>query len=426
MDCNPSVLFVDDNESMLRSLARLLTGQQSKWTVLFARSGQEALSILADQACDVVVSDANLPDMTGCMLMDQIRDARPQTLRIILTSRSEDGIVSGLLQSAHQLLSTPCPAERLVNAVQTTCRLRDLYMNRSVRTMIHKMTHLPVVPKIYTDLRAELGKENFTLQAAGDIIAQDMGLTADLLKIVNSSYFSLARRIDSPRQAVTILGVTMLTGLVLHQQLLKTLDPAKYPGFNVERLWAHSLEVARWVRTIAKREGLQGHDVENAFLAGLFHDLGKIVLNEGVPDEYIHVLRKSQTENIPLVAAESAVLGVTHAEIGAYVLGLWDFDHAVVRAIAAHHEPSRHEDAGTVSTILHCVNVFLHDMYIKNTGHHPLALDEEYIAAQGMTDTVCVWQNAISDAWRNRHRPLAGTLQTPRNPGHGQTHRTQA
>lgn len=395
MDCSLNVLFVDDNEQLLHSLARLLAARGLPWDARFAQSGSKALASLDQHPCDVVVSDANLPDMAGSELLDRIKDGWPLTLRILLTARTEDSVVSGLLKSAHQLLSTPCPALQLLDAVQTACRLGGLYMNEAVRTVVHKLDHLPVVPKIYTELRTELAKEDFTVQAVGNIIAQDMGLTAGILKIVNSPYFGLSRRVDSPHQAVTILGANMLKGLVLYEQIFKTLDPNKYPDFNVERLWSHSLDAARCCRALAKSEGKKGREAEDAFLAGLLHDMGKIVLNEGASSEYIHVLRKSQAENLPLVEAEIALLGTTHAEIGAYVLGLWGFDFPVVQPIAAHHEPSRYGEKDLITAILHCTDVFLHDIYHQKSGHSALTLDEHYMVAGGLSERMSDWQEII-------------------------------
>lgn len=396
MDANPHILFVDENEQMRSSLARLVTARQPSWAARFAQSGNQALAILAEQPCGVVVTEAILPDMTGCALLEKVKNHWPLTMRILLTSRSEDSVVSSLLKCAHQLLSTPCPARELLDAVQASCHLRDLYMNEVVRTVLHKLDHLPVVPKIYADLRSELAKEDFSLQTLGKIVGQDMGLTSGLLKIVNSPYFSLSRRIESPHQAVTFLGANMLKGLVIYEQVFKTLDPAKYPTFDVERLWSHSLEAARCCRSLAKTEGLSGREVENAFLAGLLHDLGKIVLNEGAPEKYIHVLRKSQIENIPLVEAEMALLGTTHAQIGAYVLGLWGFELSVVQPIAAHHEPSAHGETTPLTAILHCTNVFLHDIYCNKNGHAALSMDVDFLTSHGLDERLTDWREIIA------------------------------
>lgn len=396
MDGSLRILFIDENEQMRSSLARLATARQSSWTTRFTQSGRQALASLAEQTCDVVVTEMILPDMTGYDLLEQVKTHWPLTMRILLTSRSEDNIVSSLLKCAHQLLSTPCPALKLLDAVQTSYHLRALYMNEAVRTVVHKLDHLPVVPKIYADLRSEMAKEDFSLQALGDIVAQDMGLTSGLLKIVNSPYFALSRRIDSPHQAVAFLGANMLKGFVIYEQVFKTLDAAKYPNFDVTRLWSHSLEAARCCRSLAKIEGHSERESGTAFLAGLLHDLGKIVLNESAPEEYIRVLRKSQGENIPLVEAEMALLGTTHAEIGAYVLGLWGFELPVVQPIAAHHEPSAHGEATPLTAILHCTNVFLHDIYCSKNGHAALSLDMDYLTSHGLAERLPNWWQIIA------------------------------
>jgi putative nucleotidyltransferase with HDIG domain len=339
--CKLSVLFVDDDARMLSSLGRLVTARHLDWAVRFVTGGRAALNALQEAPCDVVVCDADLHDMSGSALLAQVKDRWPLTLRVLLTEQMTSKPASSLLQAAHQLLAKPCPADQLVEAVESACSLRCLYMNEAVLSIVHRLEHLPVLPRVYMELVEELRRSECSAASLGTIIARDMGLAAGILKLINSPYFGLSRRVESPQQAVSFLGVGILQGLVIYEKVFKTMDPGKYPGFNVERLWAHCLDTARCLKAVAKSAGLGGRDLDQAFNAGLLHDIGKVVLAEGCPGEFAQVLRKCQTDNIPLVEAEAALLGVTHAEVGAYVLGLWGFPRAVVDAIAGHHEPCR-------------------------------------------------------------------------------------
>lgn len=397
MKCSLNVLFVDNSEEALQGLARLLAACGLPWTARFAQSGGQALSSLSLQPCDVLVADVNLPDMSGVELLERVRESNPLTLRILLAPYSGGGTVSGLLKSAHQLLSKPCPAVQLLDAVQTSCRLRDLYMNEAVRAAVHQLGHLPVLPKIYNDLRHELAKDDFSVRTLGNIISQDLGLTAGILKIVNSAYFGLVRRVDSPHQAVALLGAGMLKGLVIYEQVFKMLDPAKYSDLNIERLWSHSLDAARCCRMLARVVGQDSGETEDAFLAGLLHDLGKIVLHEGAPDGYRRALHLAASESISLVEAEASVFGATHAEIGAYVLGLWGFDAQVVQPIAAHHRPSLHGTVDPVTAILHCTDVLLHDMSRRQNGQAIPDLDQAYLDICGLGDQEPIWRQMIAD-----------------------------
>lgn len=390
-----SVLFVDDDARMLSSLGRLVSARRLDWAVRSATGGREALNALKELSCDVIVCDADLHDMSGSALLAQVKDRWPMTLRILLTEQMTSKPASSLLKAAHQLLAKPCPADQLVEAVESVSALRSLYMNEAVLAIVHRLEHLPVLPRVYVELVEELRRSACSAASLGTIIARDMGFAAGILKIVNSPYFGLSRRVESPQQAVSFLGVGILKGLVIYERVFKTMDPGKYPGFNVERLWAHCLDTARCLKAVAKSAGLGGRDLDHAFSAGLLHDIGKVVLAEGCPAEFREVLGKSQAENLPLAEAEAALLGVTHAEVGAYVLGLWGFPQAVVDAIAGHHEPCRSGAPKVLTAALHCVDVFIHDRYVRQTGHSSHVLNPGCLDLHGGQDALDAWKGVV-------------------------------
>lgn len=389
------VLFVDEDAQLLKSLARLIASRRLGWSARFARSGKEALQILDAQACDVIVTDASLGDMRGSVLLDQIKQRHPMTLRILLTDQVDHKSISSLLRSAHQLLAKPCPLPQLVEAVECAVSLRSLYMNEAVLRVVHRLEHLPVVPRIYQELTQELRKEDCASNSLGAIITRDMGLTAGILKLVNSPFFGLSRRVESPRQAVSFIGVNILKGLVIYEKIFKALDPAKYPDFDVEKLWTHSQDAARCCKAVIRHEGGTAQELDSAFSAGLLHDIGKIVLAEGCPEDYFRTLRKSQSENLPLVEAEVAELGVAHAEVGAYLLGLWGFPDTLVRAIADHHNPSRGDRPALLSAVLHSVDVLMHDRYVRNSGYSSHILDHEYLSRNGWGIRLEKWREIV-------------------------------
>lgn len=392
--CKLSVLFVDDDARMLSSLGRLLSARHLDWNARFATGGRAAMDILKESPCDVVVCDADLHDMNGSALLALVKDRWPMTLRVLLTEQMTSKPASSLLKAAHQLLAKPCPADQLVEAVESVCSLRHLYMNEAVLSIVHRLEHLPVLPQVYVELVEELRRSECSAASLGAIIARDMGLAAGILKLVNSPYFGMSRRVESPQQAVSFLGVGILKGLVIYEKVFKTMDIDRFPDFNVERLWSHCLDTARCLKAVAKSEGLDGRDLEHAFSAGLLHDIGKVVLAEGCPAEFGEVLRKCQAENLPLVEAEAALMGVTHAEVGAYVLGLWGFPRAVVNAIAGHHEPCRSEP-DFLTAALHCVDVIIHDRYVRQTGHSCHILEQRCLDSYGGEDALAQWKSVV-------------------------------
>lgn len=395
--CKLNILFVDGDRHVYQSLTRLIMAKKLPLTLVFAGSGVEATERLSSQPCNVIVTDARLPDMDGMALLRQITEHWPMSLRILMTAESQESTVYGLLTYAHQLMTKPIPPEQLLESLQLACRLRFLLMNERLREVVHRMEHLPVVPRIYMELTKELRKESCSVQSVGKIIAQDMSLTSGILKLVNTSFFGLTRRIETPQQAVSVLGANLIRGLVLSEQVFKAMDPAKYPDFDAEKLWAHSMDAARCCRAVMKSEGIGGRAVEDAFLAGLLHDVGKVVLMEGCPAEYLGVLKKSRATNTPLVEAEAEMLGVTHAHVGAYLLGLWGFSEPAIIAIAQHHGLAQGPGGSLLTAVLHAVDVFLHDRYVRSSGYSRHTIRRDVLSQGGWEQLLEKWTLTVQD-----------------------------
>ena len=386
------VLFVDDDIHVQQSLRRIVMARKLPIELLLTTSASEADRILSSNSCDVIVTDARLSDMGGKELLTHVRERWPMTMRILMTSEAEDGVVSSLLVAAHQLLNKPVGPTELLEAVQSASRLRFLLMNERLRTVVHRMEHLPVVPNVYRELTRALRDENTSNQTLAKILSQDMSLTTGILKLINTPYFGLSRRVSDMLQAVGILGVNLIRGLVIADRVFKTLDPDMYPGFDTEKLWTHCLDVARCCRAVARSNGADGRAMEDAFLCGLLHDVGKIVLAEGCPGEFVRILLLAQARNIPLADIEAEELGVTHAEIGAYLLGLWGFSEDVVIAIAQHHGTRQGPAWSSLSSVVHMVDVEMHNRYVRQSGHAPHSFASALLDVEDGEVTLAKWK----------------------------------
>jgi putative nucleotidyltransferase with HDIG domain len=388
------VLFVDDDANVYRSLKRVIASRRAPLDILTASTAAGVMRIFEEEPCEVVVTDSKLPDMDGSGLLALVRDRWPGTLRILMTTETDNAVVSSLLGPAHQLLTKPATPEYLLGAIQSASGLRLLLMDERLREVTHRLEHLPVVPAIYNELTREVQKENYSNQSIARIISRDMSLTTALLKLLNTPFFGLSRSVDSMVQAVNILGVNLLRGLILSRGLFKPQDADMYPGFNTQRLWSHCLEMARCCRAVTQAEGAFGREAEDAFLAGLLHDVGKMVLAEGCPAEFSAILELSQSRNMPLFHAERTTLGITHAQIGGYLLGLWGFPESVVLPVAQHHGLFPGLAFTRLSAVLHTVDVTLHNRYVRVSGHSPHDLDADILKPVGEDGVHEKWASA--------------------------------
>ena len=396
MDKVLSVLVVEDDRLVQQSLRRVVASRRPNWNLLFASSAEDGERILSGKPSDVVVAGSRREDAGGEAFLGRVRELWPGSLRILMTEEGRDDDVATLLVSAHQLLGMPMSPDQFLNAVESAGRLGFLLMNERLREVVRRMEHLPVVPSVYRELNTEMRKENSSNSVIASIISRDMSLTTAILKIVNSPFFGLSRRVDDLMRAVNLLGANLIRGLVLSEGVFRPQDPDMYPGFDTERLWAHCLDMARCCQAVARGDGLGGREVEDAFLGGLLHDVGKIVLAEGCPEDYLGILLQSQDRNVPLFDVERERLGITHAQVGGYLLGLWGFPESVAEAIALHHGPSG-SACSRLSAILHVVDATLHSRYVLKTGHGPHPIREDFLEAAGGEEVVHKWATTLAE-----------------------------
>jgi len=159
---------------------------------------------------------------------------------------------------------------------------------------------------------------------------------AKVLQLVNSAYFGLGQKIVSVRAAVTYLGVEVIKSLVLGSTSFSDKAISEVKGFSPDRLQHHSMLTALLAKKIVANPAL----ADAAFTAGLLHDIGALVLLYAAPPDYVRSLERAKQLGGDSAAAEREIFGVTHAEVGAYLLGLWGIPFPIVEAVAFHHRPN--------------------------------------------------------------------------------------
>jgi putative nucleotidyltransferase with HDIG domain len=179
----------------------------------------------------------------------------------------------------------------------------------------------------------------FELDQVAHIVAQDVGLTAKLLKLVNSAALGLAHPINSISDAIALVGAARLQSLVMSAWAFSFADEKMCRGFSPAAEWRHALAVAQAAEKLARERQAKPALIESAFVAGILHDVGKVMLAANSPEAYAGILALAKKQSQSLWQTEIQVLGYSHAEVGACLLGLWGLDLPLVEAVSRHHEP---------------------------------------------------------------------------------------
>jgi HD-like signal output (HDOD) protein len=332
------ILFVDDEPDVLAGLQNLLRKQRAIWDMAFVESGPAALAALAAAPFDVIVTDMRMPKMDGAALLQKVLADHPHIVRIVHSGQAEQEVARRLVHVAHQFVSKISDGASLQVVIERACSLQELLAHPGLRQAVGEVKQLPVKPALYTRLVELLENPNSSTADVAAVIERDIGTSSKLLQVVNSAFFGLPTRVGDVRTAVSYLGMEMVKMLALSVEMRQSQSHVKpCIGFNVDSVQEHGLRAARIARKLLPDK----MGAQDAFSAAMMQDAGELVLMGRLPDVFAKLVKDARDTRRTMAEVELQMLGVTHAEIGAYLLGIWGLPYGIVEGVAYHHAPSR-------------------------------------------------------------------------------------
>jgi putative nucleotidyltransferase with HDIG domain len=338
------IVFVDDEIDVLQALRRTMHGMRNEWSMEFLSSGDAALESLAQNPADVIVSDMRMPGMDGWQLLAEVKKLHPQTVRLVLSGHADAGAIMRLIGTAHQYIAKPGETASLKAAIAQAELLKRLLNSDKLALLVGRVSTLPSCPAAFQAITQCLQRPNATVAEAAKIIGRDVAMTANIMKLVNSAFFGARQSFTRVDRAVAYLGLDTLAALVLGHSLFQSGESKVSDETSLDRLWRHSMQTATAARAIALHEHLPLARAEEAFLAGMLHDVGRVVF----------ATRNTAKAGEAAISKEDALEEIEkhHAEVGAYLLGLWGFPSHIVAAVAHHHTPNQRAETGLDLTVL--------------------------------------------------------------------------
>ncbi|WP_173981799.1 response regulator [Magnetospirillum sp. SS-4] len=334
------ILFVDDEPHILKGLRRSMAGMDDEWDMTFCTSGEEALAVMQrDATFDVVISDMRMPRMDGAEFLGVVRQRHPETIRVILSGYAEIESVLRTVGPAHIYLAKPCSAEALRDAISRPISLKRLLSTPSLRSVLAGLSNLPSLPGLFLQLDQELRSPQCSAQTVAALIDRDVAMTAELLRLTNSAYFSVASPVTSTLQVVRTIGLETVQALVLQIGIFRQFAGSASVGPILQGLTDYSLAIANLAEAISVSMGTDQSKAKAAHCAAMLSRIGILVLLDAYPEVYARLLSGGGTA-LPLHQAEEEAFGASHALVGAYLLGLWGFAPPLVEAVAFAGTPS--------------------------------------------------------------------------------------
>ncbi|MBV5306292.1 MAG: HDOD domain-containing protein [Desulfobulbaceae bacterium] len=379
-----TILFVDDEPKILKSLRRMLYPLSTDWNMIYVESGAHALEILAQTPTAVLVSDMRMPSMTGLELLKIVQNRYPEIVRVMLTGQPGKDMYCDVMAISHYFLWKPTSFENFEALFGRIKELDSILKDEHLVRLIGGISSLPSLPELFTRLTELLDKPEANSAQIATVIGDDLAMTAQILKLVNSAFFNLLKRVDTLSDAVAYLGLDMIRNLVLVQHLFSQFTPEEYQEFQLNQSWQHSFCVANLSEQIVTSQCKIGQDHKHhSYLAGLLLDIGKLVLIRHLPDTYREILVKVAQEDRAQVETEREYLGTDHAAIGAYLASLWGLPREIFESIALHHKELPVNLSGPSSiteAVWHATRICHGDFSLSESNNAIYSLGKQFVS----------------------------------------------
>ncbi len=263
--------------------------------------------------------------------------------------------------------------------------------------VLSKSKKLPTLPGIAIRILEAVQKDRPDLQEIAEVLATDPPLSAEVLKMINSPFFGLTRKVTSVFHAVSMLGMNVVKNMALSFALVKNFSNTGQSEFDYPRFWKYSLTTAIAARMLAEKVAAQ--NAEDAFFLGLLHDMGLLALVRCLPDQYRLVEQEAENGNCACHQAENQILGFDHMAVGRHLVRSWGLPAKFWQSIGCHHCPERlaanDEETKALSEVLHLATLYA-DMFQAENAATCLAVIDHYTETYGYTEAVAVDQLALA------------------------------
>lgn len=238
--------------------------------------------------------------------------------------------------------------------------------HKKYRTQVENAKDLPKLSAVISRLLEMIKSPTTSAADVGQLISQDIALTSMTLKLVNSPFYGFSQKVNSITHAIVITGFNKVKNLALAGSILQTFKPTDTPEFNYNGFWEHSMGTAIAAESLA--QALDSQYSDEAFVAGLLHDQGKLILVRYFEDEFAKVRKTIDRQQMTMAEAENQVLGFDHTHIGTWLAEKWNFPEHLSSVIRMHHSPLLARQHQQLVWLIHAADIFSRALGIGDGG----------------------------------------------------------
>jgi putative nucleotidyltransferase with HDIG domain len=238
----------------------------------------------------------------------------------------------------------------------------------SLELLLKDVSSLPSLPLLYNRLDESINHPRSSIADIALILSEDQGLASRILKLANSPLFGYFSKIDTITQAVTIIGIQQVRDLALAISVMGLFKGIPEDLITMDRFWKHSIACALTARVLATSQ--RESNLERFFVAGILHDIGRLVMFLRIPDVCRDMIETAQQQRLCLYDVERQRLGFDHAAVGGALLRQWKLPTRVADPVENHHCCSLSGQFPREAAILHCSDIIAHALELGTSGQN--------------------------------------------------------
>lgn len=393
-----------DEECRHANWTKEVSSSGFSWEFIRFDSRESLLLLLEERTCDAVIIPCSMRAQVDIEFMSRVADMQPHSVRIFLGAEYWNATHKAKAADiAHRIYPSKATVEDIGASLEYQIKLLKLLNRSSLQKYVAKVGCLPSPPKLYTQLTDAVNSEMADLTEISGIVEQDPAVVAQVMKQVNSAFFGFNRTITDLKEAISMLGVRNLRSLALSSQLSNQFKSSRnWEQFSFEELNQRSLLVARLAQAICRRAGANKSTQDQAFLAGLLHDIGILIMASHDADQYKQLLNYSAKKQKPIYLVEKAAFGFFHGEVAGALLALWNLPPQVIEAVMLHHVPHLSKETNfSPLTAVHVADAMLPSVYVEGECDLASDLSLRYLDQVGVMEEVPQWR-IVANEYRVR------------------------
>lgn len=327
-----TIMFVDDEKQLLRALDRLFV--DSRYETVLMDSGEEALAFMEHTPVNLVVSDIRMPGINGFDFLRQVKEKYPATMRVALSGYTDSRAIYKALEEnvAKMYMFKPWDNRELLSTIEKMFQLEEVFTDKKIMDLINNLDDLPTIPALYSKIKTMI-QEDEDVEKIATLIEADQASSAKILRIANSAFYGA--KTGSISQAIMYIGLANIKSILLSNAVFNVKGPMKD---RVQHLWRNAALTNKMTNHLFFK--ITGKKIPNVFAsAGLLHNVGMVVLISKFCNVWDEIVKSGIVSNMECSEIGKRILGVSHEELGGYLLNWWELPLPIVESALYHQNP---------------------------------------------------------------------------------------